>query len=852
MSQTNNEKKPFKQPSLAKQLSFAERLTQNAHGTKNTLPTNTPIEEFKDKESIQLTTIIDTNEPTPGNHENKPSFVGLDETSKQKYHSNMTSKTMSSQIDFNVINSNPDNNLYIILYYVLRILTVIVTLFLAIMAINYAIGQVFSLSAADLFCQDYSEDTIRQYNKKNNYPTGSDLECNRIHRPEIDEHKVRFGDPFESVTDFVFGNVISCVAFALLATCLTILGFLHAYTCFYDGYYHFVKKDAANNPRIVNISNSIRPQSNNTIVKLYKKWNLLLFKYYYPDSQFKVISMVISELSEILMQCWALLIYGGVQSVSFTFVVANEPIFVQSFALIIGLDAISVGILWLLYVIKFNEKWTKINLNAIFHGTSFQSIVFVVDMIFDFVYTIFPFTLYSGNASLLFNIKALATLHSENGILFFAAFIAMCLLLQKCYSVLYSFDPVEIERRARKIVDQEIELIPFIQTEYISTSTNNTNNTNIKDTNEYKTWKSQQLKRRIAIGCIGILFLIFGFGIIISVHQYINNGYETCSNPSQTILSEHPELYYWNDNCHSKLIPFDSYMTHCDCREFDIVFTPKHYNEYNFTQQHIISIMSNFKMMTYLNMEYSHEMILIVDHMIADGQLQLAKELFYLNLTKECFLSKKLNVLNLYRLYLIDLDWSSLSQLKLLQILEIHNAIFENPVNWDNIGSLTNLKYLNLRESTRFLSGEISDGICNLKQLRYLDIQTNEISKIPDCIGTLTELHGVNLRGSWELKYITPDIFHLPKIESIVAYFSGFKSSIIPNNGTWSKSLKTVFLGDNPLCKNLNTLSNASLLFIDHFDACFSPCSSIDCSAYEWGNGDCDSECCNFDGGDCH
>eukprot|EP01083_Nonionella_stella_P273840 929207_1 len=164
---------------------------------------------------------------------------------------------------------------------------------------------------------------------------------------------------------------------------------------------------------------------------------------------------ILNQASEILMQCWALLIYGGVHSVSLSFVVANEPRFVQSFAVIVGLNCIVTGILWILYVTKIKV------LNAIFHGTSFQSIAFVVDMVLVFLYTMFPFTLHSQNSLLFFTFKALATLHSENKILFLAAFIAMPMLFQKCMTELWSLDPVQIQKRALKIIKHHIDLVPL-------------------------------------------------------------------------------------------------------------------------------------------------------------------------------------------------------------------------------------------------------------------------------------------------------------------------------------------------------------------------------------------------------
>ena len=119
--------------------------------------------------------------------------------------------------------------------------------------------------------------------------------------------------------------------------------------------------------------------------------------------------------------------------VSFSFNLANEASFVRQFFSDYWLNGIFAGLLWMVYVIK----WRNDYFNKLFRGTSFQSIIFVIDMSFDFVYTIFPLTLYNGDdGGILFNTKALATLSTENGILFFAAFWAMILLFRKCYNML--------------------------------------------------------------------------------------------------------------------------------------------------------------------------------------------------------------------------------------------------------------------------------------------------------------------------------------------------------------------------------------------------------------------------------
>eukprot|EP01083_Nonionella_stella_P077549 211819_1 len=879
-TQPSNDVPITNRPSHTYRLSFIEQLTQHAlplseiSAIQNESKTGNPFTTVNHVPSIQLTTIHSNSTALVDQITATPSAITITRPtsiaavtlttidtpipsenanptlSRIESDSNPALVSSISSIDFNVMDTNNANsnvsNTYIILYYLLRLFSIIVTLFLSIMALNYAIGQVYVLEAADLFCPNEDEDTLRNYNLEHDLPHGR-RRCGNINRVEIDD-EILWGDPYEPVPAPTANNIIACIAFLALFLCLSVLGLYHLCICFSDAFYHFIRKDPTKNPRIVKALKAKKNTSANKCVLWFQKWNLRLFKRYYPDSKLKIIMLTFSQASEILMQCWALLIYGGVQSVSLSFVIANEPRFVQSFAVIVGLNGIVTGILWILYVTKIKV------LNAIFHGTSFQSIAFVVDMVFDFLYTMFPFTLHSQNSSLLFNIKALATLHSENGILFFAAFIAMTMLFQKCMTVLWSFDPVQIQKRAQKIIKHNIDLVPYLQPTYVPPDSASSDHELIK---EHKQWQAQQLRRRICIGSIGAVFLAFGTALIIIVSVYIQSAHQTCANPSPQLLMEHPELYYWDKHCSSKLTPLDSSITPCDCRSLDIKFNMLHYNEYNFTKQHVLSIMRNFRMMTFLELDYSHSLLSTVNQMSAEGNTELAEELFYVNLTSDCFASKRLNSLSLERMFIIDLDWNGLASLKRLQMLRLVDCRFRNPVDWDSIGQLTYLKYLNMQESGQYLSGPISDSICHLKELKYLDIETNLISRIPECIADLKELYAINLRGLPNVEYITPDLFRLPHIVSIIAYYGSFNTSSIPADGDWSASLETVFLQQTPLCNQVDQMTSLQMEFMDAFDPCYKPCGESEgmhgwCATYDWGNGNCESECCNYDGGDCH
>ena len=96
---------------------------------------------------------------------------------------------------------------------------------------------------------------------------------------------------------------------------------------------------------------------------------------------------MISELIEVLFQCFVLLIYTGVQifEKDNNVNLAQSPIVIQSYATIIGCNIIFAGVLWLLYVFAPNRCY----------GIRFHTFIFSIDTTFEVVYTVFPMSLIS-------------------------------------------------------------------------------------------------------------------------------------------------------------------------------------------------------------------------------------------------------------------------------------------------------------------------------------------------------------------------------------------------------------------------------------------------------------------------
>ena len=95
---------------------------------------------------------------------------------------------------------------------------------------------------------------------------------------------------------------------------------------------------------------------------------------------------------------------------------------------------------------------------------------------------------------------------------------------------------------------------------------------------------------------------------------------------------------------------------------------------------------------------------------------------------------------------------------------EVPNYLFGEIPN--EIGSLTNLTYLNLRNNA--ISGEIPPEIGNLTNLSYLDLGSNQLTgEIPPEIGNLTNLKHLSLVGNQLTGEIPSEIGNLTNLEEL-------------------------------------------------------------------------------------
>ena len=192
---------------------------------------------------------------------------------------------------------------------------------------------------------------------------------------------------------------------------------------------------------------------------------------------------------------------------------------------------------------------------------------------------------------------------------------------------------------------------------------------------------------------------------------------------------------------------------------------------------------------------------------------------------------------------------------------------------------MTKLKALRF-ENINSVNDSIDENICPLINSHYFAIRVTDFIDgivIPDCIGKeWKHLRYFELTLSYNSLnggYITPDIYSLPNIRTIIILFWPLSTeSFINFNDLNTNTLASVYLSPSLVCESHPSNDNMTYLdfmaqnnsqlvkLIDKYDPCFEPCGSITdgatCTGIDWGNGGCNRFCfndrCGYDNGDCN
>ena len=255
-----------------------------------------------------------------------------------------------------------------ILYYIARYLSLFLLIGLCIISTLYAVGNLVTIQAENFTCPRYTEEQVRRTNFDKRYETGQTNTCfyidrqvldfNAIYNLDISIYNASFGDNIDIFDAILF------VFYLFIALISIILTIYHAYYLLYDSYYFIRGKCTNHNPTTATHDNSnkvhtthkINPrfkkiveecsknyhrskakqkrqrstknhkQKKNTQVKYQSSlqkclhgfsdainiYTHFISDYVYFDSKYWLIGIILREFFEIIIQFYALLLYGGV------------------------------------------------------------------------------------------------------------------------------------------------------------------------------------------------------------------------------------------------------------------------------------------------------------------------------------------------------------------------------------------------------------------------------------------------------------------------------------------------------------------------------------------------------------
>ena len=195
----------------------------------------------------------------------------------------------------------------------------------------------------------------------------------------------------------------------------------------------------------------------------------------------------------------------------------------------------------------------------------------------------------------------------------------------------------------------------------------------------------------------------------------------------------------------------------------------------------------------------------------------------------------------------------------------------------DSIGRIKKLKALHFGVIN--VNDRINENICQLINLHYFSIRLADFMDgidIPNCIGKNSkELRYFELTVSNDNAlnsgFITPDIYSLPHIRTIIIVFWPLNTtSFVDFESFNTNTIDNVWFSESTICDNYPGDDNMTYLdfmaqnnsglgdFIKQFDPCFKPCSNgyFSCTGIDFQNGRCDDHCfdaaCGYDNGDCN
>ena len=763
----------------------------------------------------------------------------------------------------------------------IRIIVLLLTILFLSLSISYTIAQLLD-AKLDLLteCEPKSREEIWRHsyestfkypadqtlNYESQYGITSDI-CLTTNRFEMNERQLWYSNKYKHEwkthavnAEFVLFLIMSIFcAFIILFSLTNIIidiYYIHRDTLHKRSKFYRLYQNKKSSPKPSNIkqkrdqteiSSSSTSRSGKswkkTMVKCMQSYNNMYFAYLAQDTTGWIVLKFMSEISELLVQSNALLIYNGYdifdpyrKKTS----LANKPQFIELFSGFIAFNAFGSGIIWMFYAI-FPRKC---------YGLLFKRCLFFVDKFSDFLYIIFPFImLYNDdyNAHANQGLVFLAQLHTHSGFSFFAIYFPMILLCCKCLWISISTtyrmrrqyfeewkesndikntDTPSTAPRVNRVDSDSFDNVPNTHTSNSDVQAQSTRDWDQSWIFKEHSKCNSNLKRFIII-ILSLVLLTFGLVISIYPTKYIQDAKALCalvtedtyesnnfSRDQLDLLQTHPELFLW-DYCLYKVYPFTSKNSEeiaCQCRVFVIeewrnlkTDYEQRWNDLNITQQDMVhAALENW---------YSLEKF--------KSKGNEAPVYTTYNLQPELFNAP----------YMRAFEWSSArlrsmgsnrseSYWPLLEYLSIQKTYVLDTLPMDLFG-LNRLKFLSLSDVG---IATFPGGICKMKRLESLRIIGEQsIETIPRCVSRLQSLMIIVI-DTCEVRDLPLGIFNMDNLVEFSLYDSfvdwegvleyNLADSVNTSNSAavemwfhdnFDFNQNTVFyLQRNPICSELN------------------------------------------------
>ena len=508
-----------------------------------------------------------------------------------------------------------------------------------------------------------------------------------------------------------------------------------------------------------------------SVISLYAKIEGLYWNYMGYDTTGWVITSILSEIAELVVQSQAMLLHDGYHPLRpDELYLAQKPRFIRWFAIILFINSSASGLSWLCYAI-FPGKC---------HGLLFLLFIFVIDQICDLFYTLFPLIVvvndeYNSNTDDILILLGQLNDDSDDSVLSFIASFLPLVLLTTHLAVYSYYAQYELHEQyhAKWMLVEHLKpaLDKFKDRQTIKSMFNIG-----QIATPYKSWIDKDSTRGHLKQCFLVLiaFMYFCFGGItvalstmrflegaesfcdsVKESNWISNGVFngnfngtdiTITDAQREILASNPELFLW-DQCLFKVYPITGLITdderyRCQCRVFaidwdeDLESTASERAEYfNLTQNRILEGM----LTSWTSLEKFRTTNL------DEGDAESFH--FTVNMFESIYM--KAFEWEYVQIESMSSDISKWKELEHLAFRHIDDLSFLPP----EMGQLSNLKSLSFED---FRASSFPISICNLTKLEMLQmfLEHEGVLEVPRCIGQLQNLRVLLLDAMLSLQSV--------------------------------------------------------------------------------------------------